>query len=272
MKGAMRWWFVIVVAIVILSPSIMDLVRDGAGRWLARETVIPNWQLAVLVLALAANWLLRTWARVKEEREKQLGKSAKRKRKGWGCLVGVIVVVTTTTLIAYRVNRSDYFPSWPVVKYWTGQDVTFYVPIQVQTAVAAASLQHRCDVGLVIAVAFSESPTYDNTSTSPSGAGGVWQFMPGTWALYWPESTPPAITSVRHAADAACRMVNDLRLAEQKSEKDFVVRFNGTDGGACWNCPDRDGGSDDPAVRQAQFAWRLWQSLKAKETIIRVGP
>jgi len=140
------------------------------------------------------------------------------------------------------------------IDYYLGGSVTFYAPQDVWDAVVAASEKHGCDARLVIAVANSESPRYNNTTCSGVGACGVWQFMPGTWNLYWPPSQydpQPSRHNIEAAADAACRMVLDLNLQNQKTRQAFVRRFSGADGGRVWNFHSG----------QANYVWTLWQRL-----------
>jgi hypothetical protein len=161
-----------------------------------------------------------------------------------------------------EVLQASALPTFQI-RYWNGSMVTFQVPVEVWEAVKKAAEKHGCDPLLVVAVAHSESPVYDNVSISSAGCQGVWQFYPATWERYrpWPGARRADIPA---AADGSCRMISDLGLALESNEFSFARNFNGADGSACWNCGDTDGGPTDPAVKQAKYVWRLWKRLQAE--------
>ncbi len=160
--------------------------------------------------------------------------------------------------------ETSALPTFPIT-YWTGSEVSFHCPERIWSAAKAAASKHGCDPLLVVAIGHSEGPSYNQNAISRAGAKGTWQFMPGTWDLYWPPGpSQPGRENDSAGADAACRMELELELEEQTSELAFARRFNGADEGRCWNCADTDGGPEDPAVRQAKYAWKLWQQLLAE--------
>ncbi len=282
LKDALGWWIFVIASVVVLSPQLMMIIRHGMKEWLAGSSTIENWRIAILAIALLVNLLVRAVVRASNERIGE--RNEPRRRTSWGRLAMLVVligVVGATGVYAIKKENTSvssttvqlYYPDFPEVTYWNGAKKTFYLSGEVQNAVRIATELHGCDPKLVVAVAFSESPQYNNTESSPSGAEGVWQFMPGTWETYWPGEHSLSPTNTIAAADAACRMTNDLRLAQQSSEESFVSRFTGEDGGQCWNCADTDGSDNDPAVKQAHFTWRLWKTLKSqKEVTIDVNP
>lgn len=139
------------------------------------------------------------------------------------------------------------------ITYWNGGTARFYAPAEVWDAVVAASEEFNVDPYLIIAIAHSESPVYNNTVCSPVGACGVWQFMPGTWLTYSNASISER-HNVREAARAAAQMVKALRFEQQTTRNAFVARFAGLDGGLVWN-------AHEP---QADYVWRLWQELRTR--------
>lgn len=156
------------------------------------------------------------------------------------------------------------------IRYWTGDWVTFQAPEEIWQEVRTAAKKHGCNPLLVVAVAHSESPVYDNISMSSASCLGVWQFFPATWERYKPY--PGASRQeVSAAADAACRMIQDLGLAEEVNEISFARNFNGDDGSACWNCGRTLSSPESPSVQQAKYVFRLWQRLRAEVPVASAG-
>lgn len=145
---------------------------------------------------------------------------------------------------------ADELPTFEVT-YWTGNKTMFSKPPrEVWDAVTRAHEKHGCDPYLVMAVAFSESTAYNNTAVSSAGAAGVWQFMPGTWDIYKPH--PGASRhEIGAAAEAACKMINDLGLTNETNASGFISNFAGDDGSKVWN----------RHHQQAQTVWDTWQGL-----------
>ncbi|MEK7543262.1 MAG: M23 family metallopeptidase [Patescibacteria group bacterium] len=266
LKDALGWWFFVTVGAVVLSQPLLSLVRLGFSRWITQEVVIENWRFTVLALALLINLLLRAISRAYEEKRQQEGGSSNQIKVVYMGILGVLIVAVGIYFFVDKNQQkkpdADYFPDFPTISYWNGSKMHFSVPNEVKLASIAAAKVYGCDSDLLLAVAFSETPSMNVNAASGSGARGIWQFMPGTWARYWPGANPPSPSDIASAASAACRMVLDLKLAEQTNEGSFVKRFVGLDGGQCWNCADRDGSENDPAVKQAHFVWRLWRTLQ----------
>jgi murein DD-endopeptidase MepM/ murein hydrolase activator NlpD len=147
------------------------------------------------------------------------------------------------------------------ITYWNGAPVRFYAPKEVWDPLLEASKEIGCDPLLVLAVAHSESSTYNNTAVSPVGAAGVWQFMPGTWAHAWNGTGElPDRTDIPRAAEAACRHIqNDLGFADETEHDSFVAAFTGADGSWTWN-------QHEP---QADYVWRLWTELKNQTATVQ---
>lgn len=136
------------------------------------------------------------------------------------------------------------------IKYWNGQTVNFYVTDEVLEAAEATD----CDPWLLVAVAFSESPYYDNTSCSGVGACGVWQFMPNTWNSLWPAGNVPSRFDIPAAADAACRYMksNGMAYSINKSRTSFIFDFAIQP--PVWNMH----------LGQAGFVWDLVAEIRAR--------
>jgi murein DD-endopeptidase MepM/ murein hydrolase activator NlpD len=158
---------------------------------------------------------------------------------------------------------SSVLPEFEVT-YWNGAPVRFYAPKEVWDPLLEASQKFGCDPLLVLAVAHSESSTYNNTQPSPVGAEGVWQFMWETWVHVWAGTGElPNRRDIPKAAEAACRHIqNDLGFADKTDHDSFVAAFTGADGSWTWN-------QHEP---QADYVWRLWQELQTQtDTVATSG-
>lgn len=259
----------IVLVIVLIFLAVRHPQEAGAFARAAGNTIRAGWhglgwlkEQALIAYSLLNNLM---WGSTTFERKS----SGRRILTGviFGLILTVPILGIALLSVATRIGSSNtstpvvfiagvpsvYFPRFPEVTWWNGDVVKFHIPTEVQTAVDVAAARHGCDGDLLVSLAFGESTRYNNLYTSESGAAGVWQFMPATWAMYWPdEANRPIRNDIPAAADAACRMILALELAKQTNESLFVNRFTGADGGAMWNAHEG----------QARFIWRLWQTLK----------
>lgn len=157
------------------------------------------------------------------------------------------------------------------IEYWDGATTTFNPPPQnLWDAALLASSKHGCDPRLVVAVAHSESRTYENhVDENGATAAGTWQFTSTSWQLwmgrgnhqpdtfeYNPEWVPlTQRNNLVASADAACRLI--LWTGMQRYFDDalrfeiaFAVRGDNPSG-QIWN-----------AYRpQGAYVHRLWQQL-----------
>lgn len=145
--------------------------------------------------------------------------------------------------------------------YWNGSAAYFDAPPEVWGAAVEAAKAVRdegivCDPILVVAVAHSESPNYNNEVCSSAGACGVWQFMPGTFEHYADPGSDRF--NLYDSAKAACRMTSALGLDSETSEEGFVANFAGLDGSLVWN----------RHTEQARYVWRLQQWVKQEMGIL----
>lgn len=166
------------------------------------------------------------------------------------------------------VNSQDEVPYIPYVEendvgtfpieYWNGQTVTFYVTDEVLEASASTD----CDPWLLVAVAFSESPYYNNTSCSVAGACGVWQFMPDTWNSLWPEGEVPSRFHIPSAADAACRYMTSNGMANSINKSRLAFIFDFAIQPPVWNMH----------LGQAGFVWDLVAEIRERGGIDPIDP
>lgn len=122
-------------------------------------------------------------------------------------LLGVAVAKAGTDPGEVVPISDTYLDPFEVI-YWNGRPVTFYLDDEVHEASFEAGSEGGCDPLYLDVVAFSESPTYQNTECSEAGACGTWQFMLETWKWMLRElGLDPNIYSRfnrRIAAKAAC--------------------------------------------------------------------
>ena len=67
-KLAWSWFIVVISVAVIFTPQLREIVRLGFIKWIGGDTLIQNWQIAALLLAILANLLIR--ARVARKQPK----------------------------------------------------------------------------------------------------------------------------------------------------------------------------------------------------------
>lgn len=140
--------------------------------------------------------------------------------------------------------------------WWNGNSVSFEMdPVLWAGILEAVSQIHaeegwRCDPLLLAAIAHSESPTFSNVENS-IGAGGYYQFMPGTFPGVADSDTTLADRfDPIEASKAACRYTQRTKsLHAQTSEAAFIQEF--AVNRPVWNAHEE----------QARYAWRLWQWL-----------
>lgn len=93
-----------------------------------------------------------------------------------------------------------------------------------------------CNPALLLAIAITENDLENPIPYNPqSGACGLYQFMPGTWQIYTPNSSNWSCLDKRESAFVAARMTVALGLHNQPDKKSLVERFTGSDGGLVWN-------------------------------------
>lgn len=157
------------------------------------------------------------------------------------------------------------FPTFPI-RYWNGNNEQFTVDPDVWYAIEAATSDRPLQL-VLLAIAFSESPNYQNVACSEVGACGVWQFMPGTFDTWTTVEERQAVLEsgvvddarffVPLEALAAARMEgsgsfgdysgNGIAVMDQST---FESCFQGV-GCHTWN-------QHQP---QANLVWRLYQAL-----------
>ncbi len=92
--------------VVILTPQLFVMLRDGIFSWVQGQTLLSNWLIAILLGALAANWLLVNWFYAKDIHTKEgYVVVTKRKLGCWGTLakwgLSVLFVVALVFSVLY---------------------------------------------------------------------------------------------------------------------------------------------------------------------------
>ncbi|MFA5894644.1 MAG: transglycosylase SLT domain-containing protein [Candidatus Shapirobacteria bacterium] len=151
------------------------------------------------------------------------------------------------------------YPTFPI-RYWNGNSYQFYIEPKVLNASISAAKGNDSLALLMLAVANSESSSYNSAVCSGVGACGTWQFMPGTWTSYAPAGygDPSYRYDTNIQAIGAAALIGDgangyggMRLYTKLDRQSFVDCFYGRTC-ATWN-------QHEP---QADYVFRLWTALK----------
>lgn len=95
LREALEWWAVVLVTIVVLSPELSAIVRNGLTVWLKGQTTMPNQHLAVVFIVLVANWLFRIAWKTRMAKRQSQGK------KKLGCVPQLLLLTTLIVAGAY---------------------------------------------------------------------------------------------------------------------------------------------------------------------------
>jgi hypothetical protein len=126
-------------------------------------------------------------------------------------------------------------PSPIEVTYWDGFRTTLEAPSIIWDLIQRAAISTGVSPYLLLALLHSESSKFDCFATSPVGAEGCFQFMPGTWDMYGGGGNvwDPVANVI-----AAAKMIEAIGLVgkfEARNRGNFVGNFVGENKQACWN-------------------------------------
>lgn len=171
------------------------------------------------------------------------------------------IVFLTEEDLKFHMNDSLYPPNPGQFNftYWNNMKGTVIIPDNVwRDAFDACAWINGgvydpkvCDATILLAIAITENNLQYPIDNPNSGACGLYQFLPGTWAMY---ATPDHndCHNTRDSAFVAAIMTHALNFHNQPNRQSFIRRFAGLDGGLVWN---RHTG-------QAGTVWDISQILK----------
>lgn len=160
-------------------------------------------------------------------------------------------------------------PKPAIVTYWTGSNCILTTPQWLWNYTLAAYEITGVNPYLLVALGHSESNSFNANAVSPVGAGGLFQFMPGTWTTYvadLPRENPLASTVAAGVMiksiglsgffdQALIAQANGNSTVYRQMEQAFVNRFIGKTG-RCWNMH----------LPQARYVFRAGMQLVADNT------
>lgn len=186
-KESLRWWFFVLVSVIVLNEPLRELIRVGFSVWVKLDTQIDNWQLAVLFVALTINLLIRRFLYVRTMRAKG-GYYVLEKPGAWKRAILILLVVFTvlgaggfllwslSTPTEVDAETEETSPSTPVGSCeisarWEGTEVMQYCDL-----ITKYSNDHNLDPDLTASLIWKESHG-DASAISYQGAVGLMQII-----------------------------------------------------------------------------------------------